>query len=315
MLLACLILPACGADPEVGTTTGSGVADAVDSQSGTLVDGSKGGGSDAGGSDAGGSDASGSDSADAKDAADTGLPATGSIAIYLKGELAKKTFIDGLSGQTPTNYQIALSRYEVLLSQDDPAPQPCFNLGNKAFVADLSKDNLVGYCATAKIKSGIYTHGRVKVQWSRYSVVGTLHYGGQVLPGTFTFLRAWSDTTVDGQAYKANTGTVTFAGVVSQVIPWTYPKAVSPPGFKFDLVGGELLFTFPYSKPLPIEQTSKEAHWARMHWAITDGFRWEEKKTVGFKSGVWDVAVPAAGSEQVKRFGVSGYKVTSSVDP
>jgi|GEM_PF-2788823 len=254
---------------------------------------------------------SGSDGGVGKDAGAGG--GTGTIGIYLKGELAKKAFNDGLSGQTPTDYEIAIAGYHVLKNLGG-APVKCFDHGNKPTIANLAKDNLTGTCKTAAIPTGIYTYGRVRVAWSRYTVKGVLHYAGQVLPGSFSYFRAWSDTTYKGKSYKANTGTVTFKGIVTQEIPWTYPQANAPLGFKYELKGGNFYMTFPYTKPLPIVQQDKGKHWARLHWYVGDAFRWQDKNSVNFAKGKWDVAVPASMSEEVKMYGVSEYKVTSSID-
>lgn len=251
------------------------------------------------------------------DAAAADAPTGGTIAIYMKGEHDPKPFADGLSGQTPSGYQVAISRYAALKSADDPAPQPCFDHGTKATVADLKGDNLMGTCATAKMASGTYTHGRVKLDWSRYTVQGNLHYNGVTLPGSFTFLRAWSDTTVDGKAFQAGTGTLRFqdkTGVVANEVPYTYPPLPALPGITTQTVAGEFLMTFAYKKPLPIVQGAPGQHWARFHWHVLDGFRWQDAGGLAFSPGVWDVSPPPGVTETVVFAGATAYFVTSSVD-
>lgn len=261
------------------------------------------------------SSVTGDDIGPAPDSSDGGV-AGGQIAIYLKG-VQDPPPADGLSGQTPSDFQVALSRYEVLTSATDPKPQPCFDYGPKTAIADLSGDNLMGSCPTSAIATGMYTHGRTKVDWSRFSVVGFLHYGGYDLAGTFTFLRAWSDTTIEGKAYAAGSGTLRFHSDVPPVdneIPYTYPPVASVPGATMQTVGGEFTITFAYTKPLPIVHDALGSWWARFNWHVKDGFRWQDLAQPGFGPGVWDVTMPPAASDPVMSLGATGYDVTSSVD-
>ncbi|MBI5607332.1 MAG: hypothetical protein HY902_00460 [Deltaproteobacteria bacterium] len=276
-------------------------------------------GTDAAGADTGAVTASDTASGDAATTADGDSASLtgGSIAIYLQGDQLPVTFSDGLQGQTPTEFQVALSRYQVLKSADDPAPQPCFDHGKTPVIADLAGDNLMGQCATSGIATGTYTHGRVKVDWLRYSVTGQLHYNGMALPGKFTFLRAYSDTTVDGKPMSAGAGTLRFrdkSGNVDNEIPFTYPALPSMPSVTTQLQGGEFLMTFAYTKPLPILHDAPGAYWARFHWQVWQGFRWQDSATAGNTAGVWDVQAPPAPSESVIFAGATGYSVTTSID-
>jgi hypothetical protein len=237
----------------------------------------------------------------------------GSISIYMAGDLSKTAFGDGLAGQTPSDFQIAVSRYHVLLSAADPSPQLCFDHGSSSSVASLGEGTKVGSCRTQTIKSGLYTHGRTKVDWARFTVDGTYHSAGQKIAGKLTFFRAYSDTVVSNRSFKAGQGTITFSGLSALEIPVTYPPPVSVPGIlSFETINGELLVTFAFSKPLPIAQPDQHQHWARFHWKIGDAFRWADQALAGYQSGVWDVALP--GAEPVMMHGVSSYYTTSSVD-
>ena len=238
----------------------------------------------------------------------------GTIGIYVQGDLTKFSFNDGLAGQTPRNYQIAIRSYRVLRSASDPSPVLCFDHGQKPFVVDVAKDNLVGTCPTAKTPSGTYTHGRTGVAWARYTVDGVYHALGQKLPDSFTFFRAYSDVTYKGKAYKAGQGSVTFSGLTTVTIPFVYGPMPSMPGVSFTTVKGAFFMTFRYTKPLTIVQGDPGAHWARFHWKVGDAFRWADTSLPGHKSGVWDVSAVLSDTEQVKLHGVSGYRVTSSTD-
>ena len=238
----------------------------------------------------------------------------GRIDIFIKGDLTPVTFSDGSVGQTPTNYTIALSRYEVLTAQNDPSPQTCFDHGAKPFLADMSKDNLVGHCETASLKSATYTHGRTRVDWARYTVKGTLHGLGKPAAGTFTFFRAYSDTTVKGTRYLANHGYFTFSGAVTFTLPLVYPPMPKVPGTSFSTKNGKFYWTFAYTRPLSVLSSSTARHWARFNWKIRDAFRWKDGNAAGYKKGVWDVSSLAIGTETPTLYGVSGYHVTASTD-
>jgi hypothetical protein len=238
--------------------------------------------------------------------------AVGTIDIYVQGDLSEVAFTDGLSGQTPYDYQIALGRYHILRSAADPSPVLCFDHGKSPVAAHIEKDNLVGSCLTRTLPSGSYTHGRTKVDWARYSVDGVYHYLGQALPGKLTFFRAYSDVTVDNRSFKAGEGTIVFSGITTVEVPVVYPPMPSMPGVTFEVVNGELLMTFSYSKPLPIQQSSQQRHWARFHWKVFESFRWADAQEPGYTAGVWDVA-PVL-TETVGLYGVSSYYITSSVD-
>lgn len=241
-------------------------------------------------------------------------PPTGYINIFVKGDLTKPALSDGLSGQTPQDYYISISRYHILRSASDPSPTLCFDHGNNASLANMHKDTKVGYCATKSIKTGLYTHGRTKVDWARYTVKGVYHYLGQKLAGKFTFFRAYSDSIQGDKVYKAGHGFITFSGVTTVSIPVVYGPLPSIPGVAFETKGGVFTMTFPYSKPLPIKQNNTQTHWARFHWKIGDSFRWADTKLPNYQAGVWDVSPLVMNTEAVKMYGVSGFHVTSSVD-
>lgn len=293
LLLSLTLVTACSDDAATGADAAShGGADGAGSyDQGSSRDGGRGDGSSSGdGSSA------------------------GQIRIYVKGDLTKVAFNDGLSGQTPTDYKIAITRYEAMRSATDASPQLCFDHGSKPKVADMHKDNLVGSCATSKVASATYAYGRTTVAWARFTVNGSVHYLGQTYPGKLTFFRAYSDTTYQGKSYKAATGTFTFKGITTISIPVTYPHPKDTGGIRFRLKNGTFTMTFPYTHPLRVVKDDPGVHWARFHWKIADAFRWQDIRLSGYKAGVWDVAPPPGTNEVVKLYGVSGYRVTASTD-
>jgi hypothetical protein len=251
---------------------------------------------------------------DATVSADASTAGEGTISIYLQGDHTPKTFTDGLSGQTPTHYVIALSEYWVQTSLDDPAPVFCFDTGSSPVEADMSEDTLVGVCQTADVPTAVYTHGRVKVEWATYTVTGTLHYQGTPLPGEFTFFRAYSDTTYQGQPYLAGEGTITFTGATQVSIPASYDPPLTIPGMRTETIDGDFWMTFPYSRPLFIDQTNTDHHWARFHWEIYEGYRWQDTTDAGHTPNTWDVGLSVPETEPVHTPGVTGYHTTASTD-
>ena len=237
----------------------------------------------------------------------------GRIDIYVAGDSTPKTFTDGLSGQTPRDFKIALSKYYAMTSASDPAPALCFDHGDSEVVADLSGDTLVGSCATASLPTAAYAYGRVRVEWAEYTVSGVLHYLGQAYSGDFTFFRAYSDVVHNGTPMSAGQGVIKFS-VTGTEIPVTYPAALQAPGSTVETTNGECWMTFAYSHPLPVDQTSPDSHWARFTWEIFEGFRWSELALTGYATGVWDVSTAAGGTEFVSVPGATGYYTTSSED-
>lgn len=248
------------------------------------------------------------------DTADDTTAPSGTISIYLTGDATHAAFDDGLSGQTPVDFRIALSAYEVMTSSADPNPQLCFDHGDDAVVADLAQDNLMGQCDTASLNTATYTYGRVRVEWSSYTVQATFHYLGVPYPGSVTFFRAYSQTTYEGESYAPNTGWIAYHGVVDSEIPWTYPAFEGAAPLTMELVDGDMWMTFPYTDPLFIDSSNTDAHWARFHWEIGDAFRWQDKAALGFVDGTWDFTQSAATTESLGLYGVSGYHVTASTD-
>jgi len=277
----------------------------------------KGGGKDSGGGgkDSGGfpGDSGGTQKDGAPPKGDASISG-GTIKIYVKGDRSKPTVKDGLSGQTPRNYEIALSAYEVLTSANDKSPTLCFDHGKKPVVTKMTGDTLVGYCETRKFKSGNYTHGRTRVDWARFTVDGVYHIAGQKVPTVFTFFRAYSDTTYKNIPYKAGSGFISGKNITTFTIPMVYGPLPPMPGVSFETKGGKFYMTFAYPKPLPIVPAHPDNHWARFHWKVGEAFRWKELKHHNYKDKKWDVNVIPSRTEQVLRHGVLGYNVTSSVD-
>ena len=241
----------------------------------------------------------------------SGEPAT--ISIYLTGDLSPRDYADDLAGQTPTDYFLAISKYYLLTSADDPDPVLCFERSDP-IEADLYQDTLVGACDTRSVPSAQYTHGRVQVDWLRYTVQATLHTEGQSLPNDVSFFRAFSDTTYQGDSYAAGEGSFTLSGPPPYTSRMTFEALPTASDLDIELVEGELWMTFRYTRLLDIDRQDPNPHWARTHWEIYEAFRWEDDSAPGYTTGIWDVNEDPADSEEVFVPGVSGYHVTASTD-
>lgn len=242
-------------------------------------------------------------------------PSTGAISIYLKGDFTPKVLTDTLAGQTITDHRIAISKYYIQTSMNDPSPVLCFDHGQTPVVAEMEKDNLMGSCKTSTIPTASYTHGRVKVDWIKFSVTGTVHFLSMPYPGSFTVFRAYSDTTYDGKTYKAGQGKVGYVGIIPIELPVSYDPYPGVPGIKMEVdPNGDFWLVFPFSQPLLIVQHDNNQHWARFHWQMFEGFRWLEHNAVGYTNSTWDVAATPGATEEVISAGVTGFYITSSVD-
>ncbi len=276
--------------------------DDVSDSSGELSEDASGDADDA---ETGDADASG-DTADTADTADVGR-----IEIYLAGDHAVRDYNDGLSGQTPTAYQIGISGYQ-LRTGPTATPVPCFDL-DEPVVADMDGDTLVGHCRTDEVPTALYTHGRVRVEYLTYTVGGRLHYAGQVYAGDFVIFRAYSDTVYEGVDYNAGSGWVRYEGPTTVTLPVEYAP-LDVVGLSGELVGGEYWLTFPYLRVLPVETSNTDTHWARFHWEVYEAFRWVDDAGPDNRDGEWDVGTTLAASEEVRMTGVAGYHITSSID-
>lgn len=285
---------------DVGTSDGS-----VDD-----VDEDPDAGEDAAAGDSGG-DAAGADLAGLDLGGDAVQP--GAIAIFLAGDETERVFDDGLVGQTPRDYVIALSRYELLRNASDEDPALCFDHGERLVAADMSGDTLMGRCSTESVPTGSYTHGRVKVEWVRLTIAGRVHSDLGVFPGDFEVFRAYSDTRYDGRTWRASQGYIEYQGVANFRVEVVFATDNDAPTHVIE--DGEYLLTFPYGRTLPVVSGAEDAYWARFHWQTFEGFRWQERDTEGFREGEWDVvAETPTDSESVRYQGVTGYYVTTSLD-
>lgn len=251
---------------------------------------------------------------DVDEDADGICPDCGAIRIYVAGDDSEKTFTDGLAGQTPFDYFIGVSSFEVLRRADDPAPVPCFDYGADTFSIDLQTDNLVGRCATSSFPLDTYTHGRVKVDWISYRVAGDVHTAAATLSTTFRIFKAFSACDYEEQHYAAGEGWVGYdIGGIAGRIPYVFPEPPALAGVSLVTDGDATWMVFPFTHPFVIGADDTAEHWSRMFWEIYESFRWTDVRLDGYAAGRWDVA-PAGTTETPEMFGVSGFHIESSAD-
>jgi hypothetical protein len=300
-----------GCPEESGLERDGGDAGMVDAADGT--DSTDAGAEAADPGDAEAPDGDGEETTDGE-GGDPACPDCGMIRIYVAGDPRDKTFQDGLSGQTPFDYFIGVSSYQALRGVDDPAPVLCFDYGADTFAIDLGKDNLVGRCRTSSLAPATYTHGRTKVDWMTYKVVGDVHVGALSLPATFQVFKAFSACDHDGRRYAAGEGWVGYevAGATGQ-LPYDFPELPALAGVTFVTEGDAFYMVFPFTHPFVIAESDSAEHWSRMYWEIDESYRWTDLRLEGYAAGRWDVAASGT-TEEVRMFGVSGYRIDSSED-
>ena len=267
-----------------------------------------------------GTDMSGDTSAapDVKSPDDTGPAEAGGggwLTIRVGGDTTPKALYDGLSGQTPTTYTMGLARYEIMTSATDPKPVVVFDHGTKPVEINmLAGAQVAGRGRLSSIPSGTYTHGRVQLTSTTFTIAATVHTLA-ALPGTVEVIAALSDTTLGGKAWKQGQVSYTFS-VWPTPLPGLLPPLPATPGGQIIQKDGKTWMVFPFTKPLAIVSSSPSSWTATIIYEVGDSFRWQDDPNVaGYKAKVFDVSVlPAPSFEIVKAFGATGYLITEKKD-
>jgi hypothetical protein len=240
---------------------------------------------------------------------DGGPAEEGTIEIYVQGELTPKVFSDGLSGQTPEDYVMGLSRFDLMRSATDPAPVTAFDHGARSVEVDMLGRTLAGTARTAEIPTGVYAYGRVLLTMTRFTVRATAHGQGLSLPGKLKVTGALSDTTLDGQPWTKGQAQYTFTagGLFSRTMAGPLPPLPSTAGGGIVPEGGRTWLVFPFPTPLAVDPHSRARHQATIIYEVFDSFRWEDQAGPGYSSGVFDIAETTF--EPVRNFGATGYRI------
>lgn len=231
------------------------------------------------------------------------------IRIRVKGDTTPRSFSDGFAGQTPKTYVMGLARYELMTSATDPAPVVAFDHGHNPVDVDLLGQTLAGTARIADIPAGSYTHGRVLLTHSRFTIAATVHAGVPV-PGTITTVVALSDTTINGAPWKQNQASFTFkAGTLEQTVPASLPALPSTGGGTVVQQGGKTWLVFPFPKPITISSATARDHDATIIYKVFESFRWQDETAAGYQTDVFDVDALKQTVEPVKNYGATGYAI------
>lgn len=231
------------------------------------------------------------------------------LSIYIKGDKTAKSFSDGYSGQTPKVYGMGLGRFDIMTSASDPSPVTVFDHGANPVEVDLLGETLGGEAPLAGLPATSYTHGRVLLTSSTFTVQATVH-AGVTLPGEITAVVALSDTTINGQPWKQGQATFSFAaGGPAVTVPATLPALPSTGGGSIVQEGGRTWLVFPFPKPIAISPSANKSHRATIAYQVFESFRWEDQTQAGYKDKVFDVDALGSTWEPVHNYGATGYAI------
>jgi hypothetical protein len=231
------------------------------------------------------------------------------LSIYIKGDKTAKAFSDGYSGQTPKVYTMGLGRFDIMTSASDPSPVTVFDHGAKPVDVDLLAETLGGAARLADLAAGSYTHGRVLLTSSTFTVQATVH-AAVALPGEITMVAALSDTTINGQPWNQGQATITFAaGGPAVTVPATLPPLPSTGGGTIVQEGGRPWLVFPFPKPIVISPSANKSHRATIVYQVFESFRWEDQTKAGFQDQIFDVDALGSTWEPVHNYGATGYAI------
>lgn len=288
---------ACGDDDETGGTGGT-------------VTGTAGSGGDGGTAAAGGTGGSTGGTGGSVGGTGGGVPEF-ALDIYVEGDSSATTIDDGYAGQTPTNYTMGVSRFDLMLSDSDPNPVTVFDHGDQYVEVDMTASTLVGTGDLTQIPPNLYSHGRALLTMTRFDVNTTVHVNPVAVPGTVTVTAALSDTTIDGQGRSQGWVQYTFniAGGVTTV--GTLPQLPSTAGGTIVQEGGNTWLVFPLDTPMLIIPAPGTDHSATIIYQIFESFRWEDQNGNGYTADVFDAAADGA-HEPVMNFGATDYEIVTN---
>lgn len=268
------------------------------------------GGDNVGGDDPDGSLDAGPGSGDASSLSVDGGGNGYVLEIWVEGDLTPKTFTDGWSGQTPTNYVMGLSRYDLMRSADDPDPVTVFDHGQTTVECDMLGRTLAGTADLDAIQPGAYPYSRVLLTMSRFDVETDLHVTSPsaTLPGTLTVTAALSDTILDSVARDKGWVEYSFdlmGGIATQ---GQLPPLPSTAGGTVVEESDRTWLIFPISPPAVIEPQPTRDRSATIIYEVYESFRWEDLRTAGYSAGRFDTE-DSGTSEPVCNFGATAYRI------
>jgi hypothetical protein len=271
---------------------------------------------DSGHLDAATDGSTGTDSAatDGQSSQDGSLPDGSSgykLDIYVEGDSTPKTFTDGYSGQTPTNYYMGVSRFDLMTSENDTSPVTVFDHGEDYVEVDMSQNTLVGSADLADLPFDFYTHGRVLLKMTRFDVETTVHttMPPAQVPGTVTVVAALSDAIIDNEQRSQDWVEYTFNVMGGITTTGSLPELPSTGGGTVVKQNGELWLVFALQSGLTISPLPTQDHTATITYEIYESFRWEDQQQANYTEGVFDAQAEGT-TEPVMNFGATGYSIS-----
>ena len=233
------------------------------------------------------------------------------LKIYIKGDATPKTFSDGLSGQTPTNYYLGIQRVDLMTSANDANLVTVFDHGANYVEADMQGETLVGEGDLRNIPAASYTHGRVLLPMARFDIQTTVHVVSPpaIVPGTVHALTALSNVNLDGA--NRNAGWAKFTFNLGPYVVSTTAVLPAPPssgGGTIVQENGRTWMVFPLSPPLLVVAGMQTTPKVTVICDIYESFRWQDQNESGYTQGVFDT-VSTGGWEPVKNFGATDYRI------
>lgn len=245
-------------------------------------------------------------------AADTADASDRVVSLWTAGDLAAKSFTDGHQGQTPSSFFIGISRFELLKAADDASPALVFDYGPDYVQVDMLSSTMVGYADLKTIPTGLYTHGRVKLDMTSFEVDTVLHPTVIPVPSTgkLSVLGALSDVTIEGSAHAKGWAQYTFS-----FLSTPFSQQATLPAFPSTGVGTieetatttSLLFAFPSA--MPVASVLNASFKATLTMDEYQSFRWADQANPGYQAGKFDTE-QAGSSEPVMNVGATGYHIT-----
>ena len=257
------------------------------------------------------------------DGAPTGDPTPpvgdGSLEVRLRGDLTPRVLDDGLVGQTPQDLLISISRVDLLRSADDPAPVRVLDYAYGSPAVDMSTETVLGARATAELPAGTYSHARMLLAATSFTVDVVVHDVMMVgLPGEMAVVGAFSDTVIDGSPWSAGQAAYTVWSDLdtTDLVGDLPPLPGTPDGTVVqDALGTWLVL--PLDHPLTIAPGDAAGHRLTIVLRTYGSFRWQDQAEPadlalpgdeGWIDGAFDVDTFFGASEPMFGCDATGYQ-------
>ena len=330
-LVASLAMIGCGSDdastdsptPDAGQqdtgTQDTGAQDTGTQDTGTQDTGTQDTGTqDSGTQDTGTQDSGVTDASDGggMDASDAGKPDASkyNVQLWVDSDATPKTFNDGFEGQTPSKFEMGISKFELLKTKTDTTPAVVFDYGAKYKTVDVLGTTEVGQADLATIPAGTYTYGRAKLDMVDFTIQTHLHPTMPPVPqdGPLNVLGALSDTTINGQARTKGWAQYTFTFFQNFTQQATLPEL---PNSAVGEIQGDAHATYllmKFDQAMAVMNIPNAHFKATLTLDVGNSFRWQDETKAGYAAHKFDTKQSGT-SEPVKNIGATGYHVKIEV--